>query len=406
MPASRHPQAVVSTAALAVLLFLMPGAAVEQPSVAALFDDTVVHDLHIEMHSGDWDRLRAHYLENTYYPADLHWNGHVVRNIGLRSRGSGSRDPHKPGLKVDFNEFVSGQTFAGLKALALDNFRQDPAMLKESLAMQLFTRAGIPAPRVSHARVFVNGHYHGLYGILEPIDEPFLLSRFGEDDGYLYEFEWGGEYRFEWLGADPRRYAGMFEAETHGSQPPELLYGTLVAFVNTATRATRDVWEQEMGRFVDFDHILTYLAVEQFLADHDGLAGDWGMNNFYLYRFAGSERFQFIPWDKDVWAREVDRSVYAGLEEHGLFAAALSRSHLRGRYEEALRRVAALADDRLEGDGRSWLEREITRLAGLIREAAHADPSKAWSNARFEEEVAWMTRFARLRSREVLEELR
>ncbi len=389
-------------------LLLTTGSAQEAPPDAAeLFDDTVVHELHLEMHSGDWSQLQARYLENTYYPADLHWNGHVVRNIGVRSRGSGSRDARKPGLKLDFNEFVSGQTFAGLKSLALDNYRQDPAMLKESLSMQLFARAGVPAPRVSHARLYINGTYHGLYGILEPIEEPFLVSRFGEDHGYLYEFEWSGTYRFEWLGDEPLRYAEMFEAETRDDEPPAQLYGSLVAFIRTATRASRSVWEREMSRYVDFEHLLTYLAVEQYLSDHDGLAGDWGLNNFYLYRFGDSERFQFIPWDKDVSFREVHRDVYAGLEEHWLFAAALERPHLKNVYRDALRRVAAIADERPEGsDGRGWLEAETQRLASLIRESAYADPSKSWSNERFEQEVGWMTTFARQRGREVLGQAR
>ncbi len=389
-------------------LLLTTGTAQEAgPDAAELFDDTVVHELRLEMHGDDWSQLQAHYLENTYYPADLHWNGHVVRNIGVRSRGSGSRDARKPGLKLDFNEFVSSQTFAGLKSLALDNYRQDPAMLKESLSMQLFARAGIPAPRVAHARLYINGSYHGLYGVIEPVEEPFLRSRFGEDTGYLYEFEWSGAYRFEWLGDDPLRYAGMFEAETRDDEPPAQLFGSLVAFIRTATRASRDVWEREMSRYVDFQHLLTYLAVEQFLADHDGLAGDWGLNNFYLYRFADSERFQFIPWDKDVSFREVNRGVYAGLEDHGLFAAALERPHLHAIYRDALRRVAAIADERPEGgEGPGWLEAETLRLASLIRESARADPNKAFDNDRFEQEAAWMATFARHRSREVLGQVR
>src|SRR5690606_16222541 len=74
-------------------LLLTTGTAQEAgPDAAELFDDTVVHELRLEMHGDDWSQLQAHYLENTYYPADLHWNGHVVRNIGVRSRGSGSRD--------------------------------------------------------------------------------------------------------------------------------------------------------------------------------------------------------------------------------------------------------------------------------------------------------------------------
>lgn len=58
---------------------------------------------------------------------------------------------------------------------------------------------------------------------------------------------------------------------------------------------------------------------------------------------------------------------------------------------------AAAADD----SGRGWLEREVERHASQIRAAAHADEHKAFSNERFEQEVAWMVTFARQRAGEV-----
>ena len=55
--------------------------------------------------------------------------------------------------------------------------------------------------------------------------------------------------------------------------------------------------------------------------------------------------------------------------------------------------------------GRSRFLREA-RHAATIREAAHADPSKAFTNPRFEQEVEWMIRFARYRTRQVEEAAR
>ena len=171
--------------------------------------------MRVSMHAADWTRLRETYMFDTYYPADVAWDGHVLRNVGVRSRGFGSRDFRKPGLKVDFNHYVSGQALAGLKGVALDNFRQDPAMLKETVSMQLFARMGVAAPRAAHVRVYVNNDYLGLFAAIELVDKTFLRSALGEDEGYLYDFEWDWEYRLTWLGHDPRAYAGMFKAETH-----------------------------------------------------------------------------------------------------------------------------------------------------------------------------------------------
>jgi hypothetical protein len=259
---------------------------------------------------------------------------------------------------------------------------------------------GLAAPRVSHARVYVNGEYLGLFGVIEPIDKRFLRRTLGEDSGYLYEFEWAGDYRFEWLGDDPARYAGMFEAETRESEPIERRYATLLQMIATTTRGATNTWVQTMSRYVDFERLFAYLAVESFLADHDGLAGDWGINNFYLYRYANRDRFEFLPWDKDVTFREIDRDVFEGVDTHHLFSAALQFPDLRQQYLEALQRVAAIAATPQES-GAGWLEHEVQRHAATIRAAAHADPSKPFTNQRFEQEVAWMVQFARYRASRV-----
>ena len=52
--------------------------------------------------------MRAEFQANTYYPADLTLNGQTVRNIGIRSRGRGSRSSNKPGLRVDFDRYTTG----------------------------------------------------------------------------------------------------------------------------------------------------------------------------------------------------------------------------------------------------------------------------------------------------------
>jgi len=366
----------------------------------ALFDDRIVHEIRVSMHSGDWARLRETYMLDTYYPADVSWDGHVVRNAGVRSRGFGSRDARKPGLKLDFNRYVSGQELADLKGVVLDNFRQDPAMLKETVSMRLFARMGLVTPRAVHARVFVNDEYLGLFAAIELVDKSFLRSTLGEDDGYLYDFEWDGEYRLTWLGGDPRAYASMFKPETHETQSPERVFGTLVEMITAVNRTSRDAWPQVLTRFFDVNHLMVYVAVESFLSDHDGLAGDWGINNFYLYRYAESERFLFIPWDKDVNFREPGRDAEAGFEGNPLLETALRYSPVRDVFRAALRRCAAIAAATSDA-GPGWLEQEVGRQAAMIRSAAREDRNKAWSDERFEQEVAWMLAFARQRSGQV-----
>jgi spore coat protein CotH len=139
-----------------------------------LFDQNSVQDIQLTVNTRDWSELKERYRENVYYQADLRWRGEVVRNVGIRSRGQGSRSQTKPGLRVDFNRYVSGQQFLGLKSIVLDNLTQDPSMLKERVVMRFFAEMGIPAPRVAHVRLFVNSTFAGLYTVVESIDKDFL----------------------------------------------------------------------------------------------------------------------------------------------------------------------------------------------------------------------------------------
>ena len=90
-----------------------------------LFNDSAVQDLQLTVSSRDWEALKAHADENTYYAADLRWRGVTVRNVGIRSRGASTRNGVKPGLRVDMNRYVD-QSFLGLRALVLDNALHRP----------------------------------------------------------------------------------------------------------------------------------------------------------------------------------------------------------------------------------------------------------------------------------------
>ena len=93
-----------------------------------------------------------------YRRAEIRIDGVVVSQVGVRKKGFiGSVVSTRPSLKVKFDEYVSGQSFAGLEGLTLNNNNQDQALLQQFLAYDLYTRAGVPAPQTSFARVRVNG---------------------------------------------------------------------------------------------------------------------------------------------------------------------------------------------------------------------------------------------------------
>src|SRR6188768_3357795 len=139
----RRPHQVFPvTFVLAALLPLTAGAA------DPIFDQNRLHECRLELDAADWSALRANFQTNQYYAANLTIDGETVRQVGIRSRGAGSRSGEKPGLKVDTNKYVSGQEFHGYKSLVLDNVTQDPSMMRELLANSIFESVGIASPQI------------------------------------------------------------------------------------------------------------------------------------------------------------------------------------------------------------------------------------------------------------------
>jgi len=112
---------------------------------AAFFDASVLHEIRLDINARDWQTLKENYQSNAYYPADFRWDAQVVRNVGIRSRGTASRSEVKPGLRVDFNRYAADQTLLGLTSFVLRNNTTDRTNMHERLSMLLFERLGVPA---------------------------------------------------------------------------------------------------------------------------------------------------------------------------------------------------------------------------------------------------------------------
>jgi CotH kinase protein len=395
----------------------VPRAAATTTEADELFDAGELHDIWIHINARDWEQLRTAYRENTYYPADIEWRGVKVRNAGIRVRGRTSRTPHKPALRIDFNRYVAGQEFLGLKSLALDNLWQDPSMIRERLAMQIFRRMGLQAPRESHARVYVGGtrEFAGVYGVVEAIDKDFLQRSFGENDGFLYEYEWQEPYGFEPLREDLEWYAARFSPKTHETAATSTLFAPIRELVDAINNAPETRLEEELQPYLNLRRYITHIAVENFLSEPDGLLGGLGMNNFYLYRFEGTNHSAMIPWDQDL-AFELLESPppWHNFEANVLARKIWSMPELRNVYLQTLVDVAASVGppvgSRPVTDSSTrqcpappgaprcgWLETEIVREYEQIREAALADPRSPHPDEAFEEAIEFLKRFARER---------
>ena len=234
------------------------------------------------------------------------WNGITVRNVGVRQRGFGSRTASKPNLRVDMNRYASNQRFVGLAAINLDNVYSDASMMRDPLAMKIFARLGVPAPRQAHARLFVNDAYAGVYVIVEPVDRTFVSRVYGEAEadagiGRATCSSTGGSTSTTsaYMGPSLAAYAGIFRAQTRDTSSLTGLYAPLEELIRTVNEIPRDRFATEVGRLLDLPQLARFLGIQNCMAELDGFAGYYGMNNFSLYRFRDGRPAVVIPWDAD-----------------------------------------------------------------------------------------------------------
>jgi hypothetical protein len=373
-----------------------------EDGVVDVFDDAVVHDIRLTVNPSDWRKLRDNYLDNTYYECAFEWRGQIIEGAGIRSRGNGSRSGIKPSLRVDFDRFEPDQKFMGLKSIVLKNNAQDETMLKERVVMRLFRRLGIAAPREAHARLYVNGSYAGLYLIVEPVDKRFLKLHFDDNDGYLYQYNLGDPWSFEYLGPDPSRYVpSPFKPETREKEDN---HGPIVEMIRTVNEASDEEFEQKVSEHLDLGRYITQLGGENYVAEFDGLLA---MNNYFLYRLPAEKIFHHLPWDKDGAFTWSSRSIWLHTDLNVLSRRALAQPRLRTAYLEILALAQAFA-----GDAGGWMESEISSYYRQIRTAAREDSfkqcnpgPKPCSNEEFEAGVENLLKFARERSEFIRGEL-
>ena len=205
----------------------------------------------------------------------------VLTNVGIRLRGHGSFRSldEKPNFAINFRAFATNQTYRGLKKLMFNNSVQDTTGFAEFLSTQLFRDAGLPAARVTHARVQLNGRDLGLYVVVETMGSEFLKQHFKNPNGNLYE---GGP-----------DLDGTLEQDSgvRGEQLDRMKLAQACAITNRSER-----W-RVLGQRLEVNQFVSFAAMEMLTAHWDGYV--LHVNNFRTYHDPGTDRFAFIAHGMD-----------------------------------------------------------------------------------------------------------
>src|SRR5947208_2917219 len=314
-----------------------------QAASMALFTNGSVLEIHLELAAAEIESLKKE--NRKFVRATVREGGRSYPKVGIHLKGVGSFRPidDKPSFTVKFNHYTSGQRFHGLTRIMLNNSVQDATYINEALCTALFRDAGVPAARVTHARVWLNERYLGLYVLAEGLSKDFLKLNFNNCNGSLYE-----------------PYVQDVDEELKQDNGDNKSRADLRALLEATQVADASARWQRLQKALDTDRFISMLAGEVLMAHWDGY---WvNHNNYRIYHDAARDRMVLIPYGLDSMFQQAQAAMpWQPKQQTLLVQAVLQTSEGQRRYRE---RLGSL----LEGSFRPQLLcRRVNEIAARIR---------------------------------------
>ena len=229
-------------------------------------------------------------------------------SVGVRLKGNSSYSHPgvKKSFKIDFNRYISGQNYDGLKKLNFSNGFKDNLQMREKLFFDACREAGVLAPRASFANVTFNGEAWGFYTVVEQIDDQFLDWAIEEDSGNLFKagdnFGGGGPggggggnntaADLADYGTDPAVYADRYELKTNEDIND---WSDLISLIDFINNTDLDAFGAGIDFRMDVDGFLRSAALDTLFSNLDSYTGS--ARNYYIYHNQESNLWEWIKWD-------------------------------------------------------------------------------------------------------------
>ena len=264
-----------------------------------IFDETYLHEIRINFSEEAFHEKMLFNHENpdennriSYLMAEISIDGTHIDSVGIRYKGKSTfgLNRKKNPMKIDFNEFVKGKKYDGLKKLNLNNGFLDPSFIRESLSFKMLREAGIIAPRTSYAKVFINNKYWGLYLILEQLDQTFLKTNYNQDDKFdIVKVITTSNFKIQ---KDTDRYRKSFKIK---SSEDSIAWVGFENFIEVLNRTNKNNFEEEIIKVFNVEQYLRITAMNVIVHnwDTDRTTG----RNVVMYAEKGTGYFNWLPWD-------------------------------------------------------------------------------------------------------------
>ena len=287
------------------------------PNYDVVFNQNQVNRINIIFTPNEWQAMQTDLDQKSgggpgspptedpsYFECEVIFNGLSWNHVGIRYKGNSSlrARSNKLPLRFDFDQWedqypaIADQRFYGFKELSMSSNYNDPAIMREKSAADLFRNFGVPAVRTAFYEVYIDEgtgtyQYYGVYTLTEIVFDTFLNDWFGSKSGNCYKPDGNGARFFS-----SNFTLTDFELKTNEDQADKSDIQQMYDVLQSPTRATHPTqWKKDLEAVFDVDGFLKYLAVNNTIQNWD----TYGKmtHNYYLYHDPKDDRIKWIVWD-------------------------------------------------------------------------------------------------------------
>lgn len=188
--------------------------------------------IEIIANEAEWQEMLDNATKEQYIMVDVIVNGTKFQNVGIRPKGNSSltqvasSSSDRYSFRLQFDEYIKGQTCFGLDGFVVNNMTGDNTYMKEYVSYDLMKEIGVDAPYFGFADIKVNGKGWGLYLAVETYGDSYEARTFATTSGMMYNvksMDMGGNKDgkgFDFPQGNMKPPDGIGGFPQNGMQPP------------------------------------------------------------------------------------------------------------------------------------------------------------------------------------------
>ncbi|MFT4978009.1 MAG: spore coat protein H [Myxococcota bacterium] len=222
-----------------------------------------------------------------------------VYDVSVKVRGASSYYYPKKSYTLDFGDdevIFPGWDQSRDHLILLTTF-DDNSYVRQKLIYDLWAEMGEYwgeqrlVPRSSFAVVYLNGDYHGLYVVLDRIDDEFIRHMGFDDSGDLFKAV-NHDANFYLTTSSGYPKSTLTEGYEKKEGEPEDSYASLQALVGFTGAGSASDLVEGAGDWIELGEFMDWL-----LLVHYSMSEDSAGKNSYLYQDPDTGLFRYVPWD-------------------------------------------------------------------------------------------------------------